>query len=218
MALSPELQRWLSALSPSEVKKLSEFAGRGSLKNREAVAYLAGLGDQGLRDLDSRWRAAVAAEPPAPPSDVPPPPSDEPGPGGEPPPPPAVETPPSIPAPPSGPVPTPEPERADAVIEGGRSVSPGAPVAGDPRVSPVAPPRERPDRGEKPQETDLPAPGAPRGYMVRLKVRRILEIGCNGETATLNGKRFAGPFSASFMEYLANELGTLGIEFEAVRG
>ena len=207
MPLSPEMSKWLSALAPAEVKALAEFGG---LKSGKA---LADLGDDGLRALDARFRASLT-EPAPPPADVPPPPSEPPsrpannGPG---------EPPPSPPAPPS-PEAAPDPAApADARGEGGRSVSPGAPVAGDPRVSPVAPPskpRLADGEAKNGKDPDGPAPGAPRGWMVRLREKRILEIGLNGEVAILNGKRFAGPFRAEFVEHLEREAADLGVTLE----
>lgn len=166
-----------------------------------------------MRALDARFRASLA-EPTPPPADVPPPPSEgpsRPANGG------SGEPPPSPPAPPS-PEAVPDPAApADARGEGGRSVSPGAPVAGDPRVSPVAPPsksRQASGEAENGKDSDGPAPGAERGWLVRLREKRILEIGRNAEVATLNGKRFAGPFRTEFVEYLEREAAALGVKLE----
>jgi hypothetical protein len=67
---------------------------------------------------------------------------------------------------------------------------------------------------EKSQETDGPVPGAERGWVARLRSKRILEIGRNAELATLNGKRFSGPFQTDFMAHIEKECQVLGVDLE----
>lgn len=200
MALSPELNAWLRALPPDEIKRLVAFGGRSDLGHRAALAFLGDLGDAGLRALDARFRAAVVEPAPevAPaPADVPPPPADVP--------------PPPVPAPPSEPPEvTPPPAGAP---EGGVGLSPRSPVAGDPRVSPTVPPRPK---AETPKVESERAPDAPRLWVVRLRNRRSLEVGRNAEYVHLNHKRFSAPLAASFVEYIVSEYEPQGYEFEIV--
>lgn len=202
MALSPSLATWLHALPAPEIKRLAAFADRGHLNHKAAVAFLIDLGDDGLRALDARYRAA-ATEPAPVPADVAPPPSEVP--------PPPSDGPPDLPSPAeptspeaAAPIPATEPEG-----EGG--LSPRSPTAGDPRVSPTVPPKSKP---ETPKNAPERSADAPRLWVVRLRNRKSLEVGRNADFAHLNHKRFSAPLAESFVEFIVREYGPEGIEFE----
>lgn len=195
MPLSPEMHRWLTGLPEVEIRKLAAFDGK-SLNLKASISHLAGLGDDGLRTLDARFRA-VPSEPPPPPVIIPDPPSEAP------PPPPVPHSPEAVPNP------TADAEGAGDIPER------RSPTATDLAVSPFAP--VSPKGGEITQESAAaPVPKRADMWCVRLRNLKVLECGLNRIFVRLDHKRFSRPLPRAFVEHLEAEFGPDGVRFEIV--